>query len=47
MKYGALSLEELQSFHARIFKTIDADKNGKVTLEEFIGRGQWLWHAPR
>jgi EF-hand domain len=31
---GALSLEEVQSFHARIFKAIDADKNGKVTLEE-------------
>src|SRR5262245_12353857 len=31
---GALSLDEVQSVHARIFKAIDADKNGKVTLEE-------------
>ena|SRR6266545_5069241 len=31
---GALSLEEVQSAHARIFKQVDADKNGKVALEE-------------
>jgi hypothetical protein len=31
---GALSLEEVQSVHARIFKAMDVEKNGKVTLEE-------------
>jgi Ca2+-binding EF-hand superfamily protein len=31
---GSLSLEEFQTAHAKIFKVIDADKNGKVTLEE-------------
>jgi Ca2+-binding EF-hand superfamily protein len=31
---GALSLEEVQTAHARIFKTVDANKDGKVTLEE-------------
>ena len=31
---GALSLEEVQAVHARIFKAIDVDKNGKVNLEE-------------
>jgi hypothetical protein len=31
---GALSLEEVQAAHARIFKVIDADKDGKVTLAE-------------
>jgi EF hand len=30
----ALSLEEVQTAHAKIFKVIDADKDGKVTLEE-------------
>jgi hypothetical protein len=29
-----LSLEEFQTAHAKIFKGIDADKDGKVTLEE-------------
>jgi hypothetical protein len=31
---GTLSLEEFQTAHAKIFKGIDADKDGKVTLEE-------------
>jgi Ca2+-binding EF-hand superfamily protein len=31
---GALSLEEFQTAHARIFKGIDTDKDGKVTFEE-------------
>lgn len=39
---GALSLEEVQSVHARIFKAMDVDKNGKVSLEEIeqFFRGQ-------
>jgi Ca2+-binding EF-hand superfamily protein len=39
---GALSLEEVQAAHAKIFKAVDADKNGKATLEEiqtFFGGG--------
>ena len=31
---GTLSLEEFQAAHAKIFKAIDADKDGKVTPEE-------------
>ena len=31
---GALSLEEVQTAHARIFKAVDANQDGKVTLEE-------------
>jgi hypothetical protein len=31
---GALSLEEFQTAHAKIFKVIDANKDGKVTPEE-------------
>ena len=31
---GALSLEEFQAAHAKIFKVIDADKDGKVTPTE-------------
>ncbi|MEC5290060.1 EF-hand domain-containing protein [Aurantimonas sp. C2-6-R+9] len=31
---GALSLDEVQAVHARFFKAVDADANGKVTIEE-------------
>ncbi len=31
---GTLSLEEFQTAHAKIFKAIDADKDGKVTFAE-------------
>ena len=31
---GTLSLEEFQTAHAKIFKVIDADKDGKVTSQE-------------
>ena len=31
---GTLSLEEFQAAHAKIFKVIDADKDGKVTPAE-------------
>lgn len=31
---GAISLEEVQEFHARIFRSIDADDDGSVTQAE-------------
>ena len=31
---GTLSVEEFQTAHAKIFKVIDANKDGKVTPEE-------------
>jgi hypothetical protein len=31
---GALSLEEVQTAHAKIFKAVDVNKDGKVTFEE-------------
>ncbi|GGK54826.1 EF-hand domain-containing protein [Salinarimonas ramus] len=31
---GALSLEEVQEFHARIFRAVDADNDGSVTQDE-------------
>ena len=31
---GALSLEEVQAVHTRMFNYVDADKDGKVTPEE-------------
>ncbi|MCP3055435.1 EF-hand domain-containing protein [Aurantimonas marianensis] len=34
---GALSLDEVQAVHARFFKAIDADADGKVTIEEMQG----------
>jgi hypothetical protein len=39
---GALSIEEFQAAHAKIFKVIDADKDGKVTpaeMEMFMSGG--------
>ncbi|WP_119269901.1 EF-hand domain-containing protein [Taklimakanibacter deserti] len=39
---GALSLEEVQAAHVKIFKAVDADKNGKIAVEEiqtFFGGG--------
>ena len=32
---GALSFEEVTAIHKRIFTRIDANKDGKVTVEEF------------
>lgn len=34
---GALSLVEIQDFHARIFKAVDQNDNGKVDLSEIQG----------
>lgn len=34
---GALSLEEVQAVHARMFNHVDADKDGLVTPEELRG----------
>jgi Ca2+-binding EF-hand superfamily protein len=31
---GAVSLQEFQAGHERIFKAMDADKDGKLTLDE-------------
>jgi hypothetical protein len=31
---GTISLDEFQTAHAKIFKAIDANKDGKVTFEE-------------
>ena len=31
---GAVSLQEFQAGHERIFKAMDADKDGKLTIEE-------------
>ena len=31
---GALSLEEVQAVHARMFKYADSDGDGKLTLDE-------------
>ena len=38
---GALSLEEVQEAHARIFNHVDADDDGRVTPEEM----QAFFHA--
>ena len=34
---GALSFEEVTTIHKRIFDTVDANKDGKVTLDEMEG----------
>ena len=34
---GALSLEEVQAVHARMFAAMDADDDGRVTPEEMEG----------
>jgi len=34
---GALSLEEVQDVHARIFRAVDADDDGSVTQAELRG----------
>ena len=34
---GTLSFEEVMAIHKRIFNAIDANKDGKVTLEELEG----------
>ncbi|MFC0339522.1 EF-hand domain-containing protein [Paracoccus niistensis] len=34
---GALSLEEVQAVHARMFNMADGDGNGQVTMEEIQG----------
>ena len=31
---GAVSLQEFQAAHERIFKAMDADKDGRLTLDE-------------
>jgi Ca2+-binding EF-hand superfamily protein len=31
---GAISLSEFQAAHERMFKAMDADKDGKLTLQE-------------
>ena len=33
---GALSLEEVQDFHARIFAAVDADSDGLVDMDEIL-----------
>ena len=40
---GAISLAEFQAVQERLFKAIDINKDGRVTVEEieqFIGRGR-------
>ncbi|WP_299365321.1 hypothetical protein [uncultured Paracoccus sp.] len=34
---GALSLEEVQAVHARMFNMADGDGNGQITMEEIQG----------
>jgi EF-hand domain pair len=34
---GAISLSEFQLAHERIFKAMDSNKDGKLTLDEMLG----------
>ncbi len=34
---GAVSLSEFQAAHERMFKAIDADKDGRITVREVQG----------
>ena len=39
---GAVSLEEFQAGHQRMFKAMDGDKDGRLTLEEVQSFGRSL-----
>ena len=39
---GALSLEEVQAVHARMFDRVDENDNGEVTMEEMRGFMQMM-----
>ena len=39
---GALSLAEIQDFHARIFRAVDENADGKVEMEEI----EAFFHGP-
>jgi Ca2+-binding EF-hand superfamily protein len=40
---GAISLSEFQAAHERMFKAIDANKDGRVTIEEMQA---WMQGRP-
>lgn len=44
---GVLSLEEFRAGHDRIFKGLDANKNGQLTLEEMQSFMQGSGRSPR
>ncbi len=39
---GAVSLQEFQAGHERMFKAMDVDKDGRLTLEEVQNFGRSL-----